>query len=226
MMQSSSADRELLPLSWVSQWGYCPRRCGLLAIERLWQDNEYTAAGSISHTRAHETRMERRSGMILLYNLGVYSHDLGISGLCDCVEARETPGGAPLPFGTGRYALYPVEYKHGEVRDEPEYQMQLCAQAMCLEAQYGCTIERGALFFASDHRRDEIRLTDDLRRRTREAIDAVSRMVESGQIPRAVYGAKCRKCSMRDLCQPKMKPTSAAYNRQLLRHLTDEDVNG
>ena len=139
-MQSYSAEseRELFPLSWLTQYGYCPRRCGLMALEQLWTESADTAAGRAQHERVHTARIERRSGQMNLYELPVFSRSLGVNGKCDCVEALETPDGVELPYGQGRYRLYPVEYKHGVVRDEEEYQIQLCAQAMCLEEQFGC----------------------------------------------------------------------------------------
>ncbi|MEG2259725.1 MAG: Dna2/Cas4 domain-containing protein, partial [Oscillospiraceae bacterium] len=87
-MPNSSADRELLPLSYIAQYGYCPRRCALLMIERVWSENEYTAAGRAEHERVHTQRVERRGSHINLYELPVFSRSLGITGFCDCVEAR------------------------------------------------------------------------------------------------------------------------------------------
>ncbi|MEG1407784.1 MAG: hypothetical protein RSD23_07985, partial [Ruthenibacterium sp.] len=88
MMPSSSAERELLPLSYLSQYGYCPRRCALLLLEQVWTENEYTAAGRAEHERVHTTRIERRGDLITLYEFPVFSRDLGVSGFCDCVELR------------------------------------------------------------------------------------------------------------------------------------------
>lgn len=109
----------------------------------------------------------------------VFSRGLGVNGLCDCVEARPSPTGVPIPYGEGRYIFYPVEYKHGVVRDEEEYHLQLCAQAICLEERFGV------------------------------------------QIP-AVYSAKCKKCSLRDTCQPQMKRSSKLYRDSLWDEVVKE----
>ena len=99
-MQSYSAEseRELFPLSWLTQYGYCPRRCGLMALEQLWTESADTAAGRAQHERVHTARIERRSGQMNLYELPVFSRSLGVNGKCDCVEALETPDGVELPY--------------------------------------------------------------------------------------------------------------------------------
>ncbi len=224
-MQSCSveAEKELFPLSWLTQYGYCPRRCGLLALEQLWTESADTAAGRAQHERVHTARIERRNGQMNLYELPVFSRSLGVNGKCDCVEAVEALDGIALPYGAGRYRLYPVEYKHGVVRDEEEYHIQLCAQAMCLEEQFGCVISTGAIFYINAHRRDEITLTAALREKTRQTAEAVAEMLFNQQVPEPHYSAKCKKCSMREECQPKLKRSAASYCNTLWE-TAQEDV--
>lgn len=222
-MPSSSADPELLPLSWLSQYGYCPRRCALLALERVWAENEFTAAGRAQHQKVHTARVEHRGENISLFELPVFSRTLGVSGLCDCVEAIQSPDGVHLPYGDGRYRLYPVEYKHGVVRDEAEYHMQLCAQAMCLEEQFGGTISAGAIFFIDAHRRDEVTLTPELRKATADTAKAVALLVTRQLLPQAKYSAKCKKCSLQDECAPKLKHSAAAYCQTLWNTILEEN---
>ena len=214
-MPSCFTDADLLPLSWISQWGYCPRRCGLLALEQLWSDNGFTAEGAQQHRRAHTPRTERRGDRLAMYELPVFSRALGLSGLCDCVEANRADtaeDASVLPEIEGRWRLYPVEYKHGVVRQaETEYHMQLCAQALCLEEMYGGQVQAGAIFYIQDHRRDEIELSEALRGRTLAVARAIRDMIESGAIPAARKTAKCRNCSMSDDCMPGLKASAAGY---------------
>ena len=56
----SEYDQEYLPLSWLSQISYCPRRAGLLLNERAWVENTDTAKGRAEHERVHTQRVERR----------------------------------------------------------------------------------------------------------------------------------------------------------------------
>ena len=141
-MQSYSAEseRELFPLSWLTQYGYCPRRCGLMALEQLWTESADTAAGRAQHERVHTARIERRSGQMNLYELPVFSRSLGVNGKCDCVEALETPDGVELPYGQGRYRLYPVEYKHGVVRD-PQVHLEVLEHFLGHAANAGFTVK-------------------------------------------------------------------------------------
>lgn len=223
MPSSSTEERELLPLSYLSQYGYCPRRCALLLLEQVWIENEYTAAGRAEHERVHTHRIERRGDRVTLYEFPVFSRKMGVSGLCDCVELHEDAAGVPVPFGEGKYTFYPVEYKHGVVRDEREYQLQLCAQAMCLEERYGCSIPRGALFFIDAHRRDEVEFTPELRAETKRIAVALSDLSERAVFPVAVYSPKCKKCSLAEACQPRVAQSATAYCRKLWDFATGEE---
>lgn len=107
---------ELFPLSWIAQYGYCQRRCSLLALEQVWQENEYTAAGRMQHKRVHTARSERRGEEIHMFEMPVFSKTLGVTGFCDCVEAQPCPAGVSIPYGDGLYTLYPIEYKHGVMK--------------------------------------------------------------------------------------------------------------
>lgn len=217
MMQSFSGDesKELFPLSWLSQYGYCRRRCSLLALEQIWQENEYTAAGRIQHKRVHTARVEHRGDVIHIFEMPVFSRRLGVSGLCDCVEAYLSPSGVSIPYGEGLYSFFPVEYKHGVVRDEEEYHLQLCAQAICLEERFGAQIQEGAIFFIDAHRRDEVLFSGELREKTWRTAKEISDLIENQKMIPAVYSAKCKKCSLQEACQPGIKKSSQKYSEYL-----------
>lgn len=223
-MQSFSGDesRELFPLSWLSQYGYCKRRCSLLALEQIWQENEYTAAGRMEHKRVHTGRTEHRGDAIHIFEMPVFSRRLGVRGFCDCVEAYPSPSGVSIPYGEGKYTFYPVEYKHGVVRDEEEYHLQLCAQAICLEERFGVQIPAGAIFFIDAHRRDEVLLSQELRKQTWQTAKEISDMVESQKLVPAVYSAKCKKCSLREACQPKIRKSARSYSDGLWEEAVKE----
>lgn len=210
---------ERLPLSYVAQYGYCPRRAGLLMNQQLWEENEHTAEGRFQHQRAHDHRIERRGETLTFYEFPVFSDNLGLSGKCDCIEATATPDGVPLPGEPLRYALYPVEYKHGPLRQETEYMWQLCAQALCLEEMYGAEITRGALFYIQSHRRQEVIFTPELRQATRDAVQALWQLWRTQGLPPPRPGKRCGKCSMKEVCLPKLTASAGPYRRGLLREL-------
>lgn len=169
----------------------------------------------MQHKRVHTGRVEQRGDAISIYEMPVFSRSLGVNGFCDCVEAHPSLSGVPIPYGEGTYTLYPVEYKHGVVRDEEEYHLQLCAQAICLEERFGGQIPAGAIFFIDAHRRDEVLLSHELRERTWEMAREISDMLDSQKPIPAVYGAKCRKCSLREACQPRIKRSARTYSESL-----------
>ena len=217
-------DEDRIPLSMISQYGYCPRRAALIMNHRLWQDNEYTAEGSIGHEKAHTAASEKRGDFIKLYDFAVWSDRLELFGKCDCIEAERRQNGALLPGRKGFYRLFPIEYKHGKVREEREYMQQLCAQAMCLEEMYGTDVEEGALFFMGDHRRMSVAFTDELRRETEKAAKALAKIQGEGLLPPPVIGPKCRKCSLYDQCMPKLESKAAEYIGQLISELGEEKI--
>ena len=176
-------EREYLPLSWLSQMAYCPRRAGLLLNERLWAENSDTAKGRAEHTRVHTQRVEKRGNLVDLYEFTVFSDRLFLLGKCDCIEARRDASGCHIPAVDFPVRLYPIEYKHGTLREEEEYQIQLCAQAMCLEEMFHTSIPEGALFFISSHRRMAVPLDASLRARTEALAAQLHQMRDSLDIP-------------------------------------------
>ena len=217
-------EEEYLPLSWLSQATYCLRRAALLLNERLWMENADTAKGRDEHRRAHERRIERRGDQLKLFAYDVYSEQLRIWGKCDCVEAQRCEPGGRIPAADFPVCLYPVEYKHGSVREEPEYNIQLCAQAMCLEEMYHTHIPSGAIFFITAHRRLEVAFTSELRAKTKTAANALWEIRRTLKVPAAEYGRKCQRCSLKDLCMPKTASSAKAYCQTLAREAQEVEA--
>lgn len=217
-------EEEYLPLSWLSQATYCLRRAALLLNERLWMENADTAKGRDEHRRAHERRIERRGDQLKLFEYDVYSEQLRIWGKCDCVEAQRCEPGCRIPAADFPVCLYPVEYKHGSVREEPEYNIQLCAQAMCLEEMYHTHIPSGAIFFITAHRRLEVAFTSELRAKTKAAANALWEIRRTLKVPAAEYGHKCQRCSLKDLCMPKTASSAKAYCQTLAREAQEVEA--
>lgn len=157
-----------------------------------------------------------------MYEFTVYSDSLELLGKCDCIEANKSENGCHIPAVDFPVQLYPIEYKHGIVRDEEEYKIQLCAQAMCLEEMFDTEIPEGALFFISSHRRLEIVLDESLRQQTRKLANELHEIRKKLLVPDAVYSAKCRKCSLKELCMPKVKRTARKYCEALRNEASGE----
>ena len=120
--------------------------------------------------------------------------------------------------------LYPVEYKHGKLRDEQEYKMQLCAQAMCLEEMYRTAIPEGAIFYLSSHRRQTVLLDEPLRRLVRETAKELHRIRETLSVPSADYSQKCRRCSLLEYCLPGVRQSARAYCEQLAQEAKEMET--
>lgn len=180
-----------VPLSALNHWAYCPRRCGLIHMEGEFTDNLHTARGNAEHERvdqmAHSTG---REGARLEYALPVWSGRVGLIGKCDVVEFWSD--------GT----VYPVEYKHGARKKWMNDDLQLAAQALCLEEMLGRPVPRGAIYHASSRRRREVAITPELRQLVEETAAAIRRMLEAGTLPPPANDARCRECSLKDICQP------------------------
>jgi len=218
------AGEEPLRLSLLSEIGYCPRRAALILVDQAWADNEYTASGSAGHEVAHSGGIERREDSVRIHDFRVRSERLGLSGRCDLVEAAADAAGVQLPFLEGAWRLYPVEYKHGKVRDEGEYNLQLCAQAVCLEEMYGGFIPEGAVFYLTAHRRQPVALTEELRREVERCAGRLWQMLEDRRLPPPIDGPKCLKCAMREVCQPRLARNAGAFNARTARDARGEEA--
>lgn len=187
---------EFIPLSALQHFLYCPRQCALIHIEQLWAESQKTAEGRVLHERADKPRGERRRGVRTVTAMPLSSQALGITGIADVVEFHEGPSGEQA---------FPVEYKRGRPKAHRADEVQLCAQALCLEAMLGRTVAEGALFYGETRRRTDVKFDETLRRLTLETIQATRAMVASESTPTARYSSKlCDSCSLMDLCQPKL----------------------
>ena len=181
-----------IPLSLLNDFLYCQRRAALKAIEGWRGTNEHTVVGDSVHEQADVSGYETVKGVTLLRALPVWSERLGLNGKCDIVERH--------PDGS----LVPVEFKKGKRRKFDNDDAQLCAQALCLEEMFGLDIPRGAIFHARSKRRREVEFTEDLRRLTEQAIEAMHRQIEEEVVPQAVHKPQCSECSLFDHCLPEI----------------------
>lgn len=198
-------DDDLIPMSALQHQLFCPRQCALIHVEQAWAENSFTAEGRVLHEATSELGGEVRRGVRVVTAMPLVSHRLGVSGIADLVELHATKDGSWRPF--------PVEYKRGKPKAHRADEVQLCAQAMALEEMFAAELTEGALFYGETRRRTSVALDADLRALTRDVADSAWAMIRSGQTPPPVYAkAKCGRCSLLDLCQPKrfVRPQSAS----------------
>lgn len=208
---------DYIPLSFIAQYLYCPRRAALILLEQQWVDNIYTVEGALQHEHVHDDRREMRKDTIRLTSVPLTSARLGLNGKCDCVELIADANGVGIDGFEGRWRVVPVEYKHGVRRDELEYEAQVCAQAMCLEEMWGCKIREGFIFYMAERRRKGVELTADLRRKTEEAAKKLHDMMSRAFTPAAIKTRSCKGCSMWDLCLPELSRNTDVYIQDLVK---------
>jgi CRISPR-associated exonuclease Cas4 len=191
---------ESIALSALQHYAYCPRQCALIHVEQSWTENVFTERGNRLHAKADEPEWEMLEGVRVERALPLYSDTLGLVGRADVVEF--------LADGTP----YPVEYKSGKRKRTPDAStaelnricddVQLCAQALCLEEMLNTRVPRGAVFHAGSKRRREIEVNAGLRERTLEVIAAVRTILETRTTPAPVNDARCTHCSLLEACMP------------------------
>ncbi|MCC7373250.1 MAG: CRISPR-associated protein Cas4 [Verrucomicrobiales bacterium] len=190
-----------MPLSLLNDFQYCERRAALKVIEGSRSANQHTNRGDIVHEHSDLAGYEVVKGVTLLRALPVWSDRLALNGKCDIVE-RRTDG-----------SLFPVEFKLGKRRQWDNDDVQLCAQALCLEEMFGTEVPRGAIFHADSKRRREVDFTPELRTKTEETARQLQRLLQSRLVPPAVYRDACEECSLHAICLPKATADTGRASR-------------
>ena len=189
------AESDLLPLSALQHYMFCPRQCALIHVEQIWEESRLTAEGRILHDRVDAGGAEKRRDVKRVLGLPIRCLRLGLVGNADVVEFHRQ--------ADGRWTPYPVEHKRGRRKEEDWDRVQLCAQALCLEEMLNVSVPEGALFYGKEQRREVVEIGDELRRKTEEVAAAVHRMLAEGRTPPPAYAPKCDNCSLVGICLPR-----------------------
>ena len=182
-----SEDRVML--SALQHYAFCPRQCALIHLEQIWTENAQTTRGHQNHERAHAGGSEERGGVKTLRGLQLLSRQHRLWGVADVVELH---GGQPVP----------VEYKSGKAKPRLADEIQLCAQALCLEEMFGCEIPQGFIYHAASHKRREVDFTPALRGEVLKARDGVLTLLQTRRLPAPAADDRCQFCSLFDECEP------------------------
>ena len=209
MVVDETVAPDFIPLSALQHWQYCPRQCGLIHLEQVFDDNVHTLRGQAVHARADQPGVETAKGVRVERALPLWNDALGLIGKADVVEF--VAGGVP----------YPVEYKHGSRHKAAVIaacdDLQLAAQALCLESMLGQPVHEGALYYASSKRRRVVPITAQLRADVAQTAQAIRHMLASGQLPQPLTGAqaaqRCKGCSLQERCQPQATHASLMVAR-------------
>lgn len=195
-------NREPFLISGIAHFVHCPRLWWLINVEGQWAENAYTAQGRVFHETVHNPDSGRtRNGVESVRGLKVWSDKLAIEGICDAVEFTATANGIAIPGKRGLWSIRPVEYKSGGRLTESD-SLQLTAQAVCIGEMFGCTVDRGFMYYGKTHERREVQMTDALRKKLEDTVGKMAEVLTTGHAPAPKMSVGCRGCSLHDICMP------------------------
>lgn len=212
-------EEDYLQISGLQHFIFCRRQWALIHIENQWAENYRTTDGELMHENAHDKAFaESRGDLYTVRGLRVFSPSLGVSGECDVVEFRRGSQGITLNKKDGLWQPFPVEYKRGEPKKDNCDELQLCAQAMCLEEMLCCNIPCGALYYGQTRHRLDVSFSAELREQVRTALEEMHGLYARGYTPKVKPSKACNSCSLKELCLPvlcKNKSVSAYLKSSL-----------
>ena len=191
----------VIPISAIEHFVYCPRQCALIHCDGVWSDNVHTVRGTRAHRRVDSGQRRVERGRQVLRGIPLWSESLGLSGRADAVE---------MDGDTVR----PVEYKSG-VRHGIAADLQLCAQALCLEEMLGVAVPSGSVWYGGPRRRVEVEFTGTLRDQVSAAIDAIREQLLTGELPEAANDERCNECQLLHHCLPGVTNSTRKVQRYL-----------
>lgn len=191
-------EEDLLPLSGIQHFAYCERQWGLIHVENQWVENLRTAEGRLLHQRVDDPYFTESRGVVkTVRSVPLLSKSLGLYGMADVIELHRDTDSS----GT-RYSI--VEYKRGKPKLDDRDEVQLCAQAICLEEMLDITLGYGYMYYGETRHRHRVEFHEQLRTRVRMLADKMHLLFTHGITPPAVKGPRCKNCSMKDICLPKL----------------------
>lgn len=186
-------DCELIAISALQHYAYCPRQFALIHIEQVWEENRFTAEGRLLHERVDSGVAEQRRETRYERGVLLHSQQYRLTGKMDLLEIEQ---GDPLKY-------YPVEYKRGKPKVEDWDRIQLCAQALCIEEMRDAVVDEGAIWYWEVRKREPVVIDGALRATTKAMIEGAHALLSLGRTPLPIEDRKrCRACSLLDLCEP------------------------
>lgn len=218
-------DEEFLPISALQHFVFCERQWALIYLEQLWVENILTAQGRVMHERVHEHDSEVRGGIIITRGLPLRSLRLGLTGKADVVEFVAVGcEGIPIEGRSGLWKPVPVEYKYGKPKVDRSDEIQLCAQALCIEEMLGIKVTEGAIYYGRPRRRHSVSFDKPLRTVTEETVMRLHYLIREGRTPAAVYRRECNSCSLYEYCLPKTTGGGKNVSKYLQQVLDELEI--
>jgi CRISPR-associated exonuclease Cas4 len=192
-------EENLVMVSAIQHYSYCPRQCALIHREQIFDENLFTIKGRWVHEAADQEKDHQVENVRTVSALPIWSQRLGLVGRCDVVEFH---GDQP----------YPVEYKHGRLKQQVHDELQLCAQAICLEEMFSVSVPVGAIYQHSSRSRREVVFTEQLRERVAAIVVLIRNFQLDERLPPAIFDQRCDHCSLRLSCLPMVTQGSTQWH--------------
>ncbi|WP_392477351.1 CRISPR-associated protein Cas4 [Nostoc sp. C110] len=189
---------EYISIAALNQYAYCPHRCWRMFCAGEFIDNQYTIEGTTLHDRVHTTSDIQRGETWQVRAIWLKSEQYKLIGKSDLIEAE-----------SGQ--VYPVEYKRGRKGEWDNDELQVCAQALCLEEMTGQPVTTGYIYYAHSHKRQLVEINAELRQSAIATIESVTNLLETGAMPKPVYSKRCQGCSLYSQCLPKATDKVKSY---------------
>jgi CRISPR-associated exonuclease Cas4 len=216
------SEEDLLPLSGIQHFHFCKRQWGLIHIERQWADDLRTTEGHHIHRKADDPFFnESRGEVVVTRSVPLVSYKLGLRGIADVVEYTLSEDGIDLPGHEGLWQVKPIEYKRGKPKIDARDEVQLCAQAICLEEMFNVQIKKADFFYHEIRRRTSITLTDDLRDLVAALSHEMHDLFRKGTTPPAEAGKPCRSCSLFNICIPNLTKKRIIVDKYISKHVRE-----
>ena len=197
------SDDDLLMLSGIQHMAFCQRQWALIHVEQQWAENVKTTEGHHLHERVDDPLESDKRGRVITYRaFPLISYQLGVTGRADVVELISSEDGVLIDCYEGKWLLHPVEYKRGKQKSDARDEVQVCAQALCLEEMFNTKIVRGSLYYAETRRRVIVDFTPELRQNVYDLALRMHELFDRGITPLPVYKTHCKSCSLYDICMP------------------------
>lgn len=194
-------DDDYVTIASLNQYAFCPHRCWRMFSAGEFADNQYTIEGTTLHERVHTMGENIRDDILQVRAIWLKSDKYRLIGKSDLIESVD-----------GRF--FPVEYKRGKKGEWDNDELQVCAQALCLEEMTGQTIRQGYVYYAQSHQRQLVDISTDLREFTLDTINRVWQILSEGVKPLPVYSKRCKGCSLVNQYLPRLADKVRSYREE------------
>jgi len=214
--------KDYLQINLIQHFAFCKRQWGLIALEQVWAENEDTVLGQFVHRNVDdEFYREKRRDSIFVRSMPISSQKLMLNGIADLVEYRKSKDGISLENYEGKWQPFIVEYKKGKPKKDDCDVLQLTAQVICLEEMTGARIDRSAIYYKSINKRVSVEITHALRERVIECANEMHWFYERKQTPKAERGKNCSRCSLKELCVPRLTTHKKSVQNYIDEHIRE-----